>query len=366
MNLMKLESSKSSRSKTLNIGLISPKYSIGWNTDLKIQSYLSGMSNNDTLKFIHCGGYKYSLSFILEQLIKRLTKYTGSFCSLSSRDFQKFDYFYCYGYVPDELNRLISCSSRKALFTTGYMTPNFLGSKERIEKQIAKMSYLDAHIDQSIPFRFHTQYGAKNFQSFNSCKRKVISIPFFLPYLENYIPVKAQNNINIAFIGRDGERKGLYVLLEALKTLSETCLSRKKIVIYIVSKSKPIIVPGVTIKWLKYARPEIIKEILCKSHILAMPVLRESYGIVFVEAMAAKCSILADSDFPRNEILNNCGLHVNSSKVTQVANAINDLINDKSLSDALASRAYSRYSKIYHPLVVMKSYAKIFNNLAFN
>lgn len=346
----------------MKVGITSPRFHIGWNTDLRIQSYFINPGINKDINFSYCGGLRYSTRLALQKINTKLGLRNKS-SDLEITNFESYKYFYCYGSIPSALMPSLSSSRASALFTTGVMSPHYMQAAGDNANPVAEVTKLDKLVPPNVPFHFHTRYGLDQFRSVATSGRSSYAVPFFLPHLASYKPSQPSTGVNIAFIGKDGKRKGLYVLLEALKRLPSDYLYRNAINLVVVSSSKPYPVEGVIVKWHKHATPRKVRSILCNTHILAMPVLRESYGIIFVEAMAAGCMVIADNDFPRREILAETGKLLPTHSIDNLANSLRSAFGNRDLIKQAGSAARNRYEEHYSPLVVANSYVDIFKSL---
>lgn len=346
----------------MRVGITSPKFSIGWNTDLAIQKYFLEPGVSRELSFEFCGGARYSLSAITKRFLKRLNVNSLS-PELPPSTVSSFQFFYCYGRVPDAVRIAVQQGAAKAILTTGVMTPLYHSQVGPSADPLQEVGEKDAILPPSIPFHFHTDYGRQKFQSICKTGRRAYAIPFFLPYLDDYYPRQTEAGLNISFVGRDGKRKGLYLLLEALKSIPLSELLSANICLTIISKDRPAPIPGITLKWKRAAGKAYVRNLLCNSHLYIMPTLYESYGIVFIEALAAGCTIIADCDSPRQEILSGSGIHVETSSPSMLASEIRQLMHTRSRIDEFSLKARSRYETHFAPHLVSRNYNDMFTSL---
>jgi glycosyltransferase involved in cell wall biosynthesis len=92
---------------------------------------------------------------------------------------------------------------------------------------------------------------------------------------------------------------------------------------------------------------------------------REPFGLVYVEAMAAGCAVIADNDVPRHEILEggNCGRLVEVNNVSLLASEIKKLIENRTELLELALKGWKSAQVRYAPEVVASQYAQAFNDV---
>ncbi len=102
-----------------------------------------------------------------------------------------------------------------------------------------------------------------------------------------------------------------------------------------------------------------------EAHVYCMVPHHESYGLVFVEAMASGCAVLADDDLPRQEMLDGgrCGALVPSGDAQALGAALMGLLDDREELLALALRARERAARRHHPQGVARAYAQALSRL---
>lgn len=341
------------------IGITSPRFQFGWNTDYAVQKSFVSPGIGHSLNFSFCGGLRYSSSIAFGKVLRRLGL-TASMPLLSVDDLQGFKAFYCYGDVPTNLLTQLSNDDITAVLTTGVMTEHYMHKSGGYEKPTLQVEKLNDYLPAKVPFHFHSNFGMEQFLSVARGRRPAYAIPFYLPYLADWKPCQDPAKTLISFVGRDGLRKGLYLLLEALKLIPSSELSTLKTVLTVVSSSRPVSVDGLEIKWYKSASRARVRQLLCQTHIYAMAPLYESYGIVFVEAMAAGCAVIADNDYPRKEILSRTGIHVDSGTPNELAMRLRDLLHDRLRIQELGRRARERFEDHFSPTIVSAKYASMF------
>ena len=147
------------------------------------------------------------------------------------------------------------------------------------------------------------------------------------------------NKLNIIFIGRNDQRKGLATLIKSLKK-------------YTFNFSIRLIILGNKVTNLKINNIEIINpgfvsestkaEYLQSSDVLCAPSLeKESFGIILLEAMASNTAIIASDIQGYNEIITNNfnGLLIEPNNIYQLAQSIKKLYDDKSQKQKLITNA---------------------------
>ncbi len=175
---------------------------------------------------------------------------------------------------------------------------------------------------------------------------------------------------SILFVGRFVYRKGLHLLLEAMKNIRK---ENKEVKLTMVGTGYLYPVLKLLVEALNLQKNVIIKKSLDRnkliklyqrSNVFAMPsIFGESFGIVLLEAMAAKTPIVAMNHGGIKEVIidNETGLLVKNPSPKELAEKITILLNDKKLSKKLSSHAYKKV-KEYDWSKIVKKIEKVYEN----
>ena len=219
---------------------------------------------------------------------------------------------------------------------------------------------------------FCAQSWIKHFNSIdNTFKDKIIFLPRLLP---NTNPVSVEeveqkfNNrekINVLFVGRDGKRKGLDEFLEALTEIAFFPELANKILVTIVTATKFDRPKNIEMEIYPPLENRKVVELMHKAHIFCLPTHRDSYGLVFIEAMSSGCAVIADKRNPRTEFFEDgeCGVLVKNNK-DEILRALKRLVEDSELSKSLALKALKRFNSIYSFEKAKQDYLQVINNLS--
>lgn len=146
----------------------------------------------------------------------------------------------------------------------------------------------------------------------------------------------------VVFLGRDDERKGLQVLLDAWPTVSEAFPDAE---LHIVGADRDDAPPGV--QFLGRVSEDVKIRELGAAEVYCAPNLGgESFGIVIAEGMASGCAVVASAIPAFVNVLGDAGLLVGAGDPTSLAGAIVGVLSDRSmLSDkqSAARLAVSRF-----------------------
>lgn len=352
------------------IGIVNPNWTLSrHNTDQRCVMDLSTMGDYaDDLSFQFVGTRVHylqaNINFLSERLLKRrLFKQIN----LPDRSI-KADVLYKYG--GEILGLTIDPKNRTPLVSTlGFPTLN----QDRIRGE----QYLQDAADDLIRLagnsnlvHFHTDCMREQFLIRKpEWRHKCVTAPFFLPQLqflseEAIIEKFSAEKLRIVFVGVDSKRKGLAELCEALDLIA-VFLRAHQVSVTFVSKSNPMCQRFKNFTHHTLMARDDVQKLMQASHIYAMVPRRESFGLVFVEAMAAGCAVVADDDVPRQEIFNDgrCGRLVKSGNASFIASELKNLIEDRTAMLNLALKGWWRAQTRYSPGIVAGQYADIFRRL---
>lgn len=180
---------------------------------------------------------------------------------------------------------------------------------------------------------------------------KVLDLRFVQPEFNiastSEVEAKQKSDVvKILFVGREARRKGLPRVIEALKGLRESGIENFELTV--VSSFVDGYVEGLNESWINCFRElshEEVLEMFRRSHIFVMPSEYESYGLVYLEAMANGCAVVARDQEPQCELMDygNAGLLVNSYSTSSIASALKSLIADQSLRLKIALNGVEYY-----------------------
>jgi len=218
-----------------------------------------------------------------------------------------------------------------------------------------------------------TAKSCERFQAkFPQFATKAHHIPFFLPSIKSVSDELVKNKmedlqqINLLFVGRDGKRKGIFQLLDAISNLELRL--RKQINLTVVTQTtiQPELMPDVgNFRLNTQASHSEVLDLMRETHLFCLPTLSDSYGIVFVEAMSKGCAILADDDEPRQEVVaeNGAGICVNPNDASGLQNALQYFLENEQFLYQCGMNSVKAFREKYSPEVVSQMYLKLFNQL---
>jgi len=180
--------------------------------------------------------------------------------------------------------------------------------------------------DADLNFVFSSYYQKSLIKQYYIDPQKVINIHAGTnPVYSNTNKVKNYSNKKILFAGKDWERKGGPVLVEAFKKV----LIKHPDAQLIIVGCKPVIeIPNCTI--LGKVNLETLDKCYNEASIYCMPSWIEYFGIVYIDAMNHKLPVIASNiasvpDFIKSGIN---GYLINPGDVDGIANALIELLDD--------------------------------------
>jgi glycosyltransferase involved in cell wall biosynthesis len=164
--------------------------------------------------------------------------------------------------------------------------------------------------------------------------------------------------------GRLLKRKGFQYLVEAFNNIA---VSDWKLVIIgdgpyrselerIAKGNKNIIFTG----WLNHKDKEFI-DIINKAKIFALLSKAESQGIVYLEAMSAKCAIIASNITACAETVSeDVGYLVERENVKEISEVFRDVMSDDHKLESFMENSRKRYERFYKWENIVKKYVKLY------
>lgn len=200
---------------------------------------------------------------------------------------------------------------------------------------------------------------------------KLRVVPFYLPDLaaapEDAVRARQQapGPLRIVFVGHQARRKGLPELLAALR---DPALAGLPLQVTVVSRfldgdvplpDDPRIVRHVA---LPHAQ---VLDLVADAHVLAVPSRRETFGLVYMEGMAAGCVCVMAAGPQQRDISDDgrCGLPVGPDSQA-LARTLRRLADDPDGRCALALAGLARFRAVYAPDRVAAEHAAMLREAA--
>ena len=199
---------------------------------------------------------------------------------------------------------------------------------------------------------------------------KVVDLRFVQPEYpiaeESFVREKQNRKgpIRILFIGRESRRKGLPNLIAALQALRVNGVA--DFILKVVSTMRDGRVELPEEAWVDYYREVSHDEAMAlmrEAQIFVMPSRFESYGLVYLEAMASGCAVIVRKEEPQLEFIDygRAGLAADSHSVNDIAEKLGLLINDDNLRMTMALAGLERYKSEFSQVHVRAEWNRVLN-----
>jgi glycosyltransferase involved in cell wall biosynthesis len=200
---------------------------------------------------------------------------------------------------------------------------------------------------------------------------KIRVLPFVLPQISPIDAHALQDKhragaIHILFVGREARRKGLDLLLQAYEELRTATATPLSLTIVSSLADGPVSIPArPDIRWLKSLDYSGVQQQMAQAQVFAMPSREESYGLVYLEAMAAGAACLGPDREPQRSIIGDgvCGLLCEVS-ISGVRMALDRLVHDTELRLRLAVNGRKAYEASFSRQNVLPVYESAFSEAA--
>ena len=178
-----------------------------------------------------------------------------------------------------------------------------------------------------------------------------------------------ESNDNILFIGKLTESKGCYTLVRAFNYCAE---KNSDIQLRLAGKGDEMAVKALIdprfidrVHFIGYCDRERIKYEIDNCSFACIPSYFENFSMVPLEIMARRKTIIYTLRTSGREIIDDgCdGFTVNPEEVSQVSEKIMLLVNDHTLRDELALRAYKKIEERFSMAKIMQILDKFYSGI---
>jgi len=196
---------------------------------------------------------------------------------------------------------------------------------------------------------------------------RFLAIPFYFDYLqalsaEVVCRKHEEPGFRLLFVGREATRKGLDILLDAMRLLEWPKRSDCEATIVSTLADGEIDVPGWNnVRHLVEAGRKEVIGLMQRAHVFAMPSRLEGYGFTYVEAMAAgTVPVVPDWEVQREIVDYGRAGCVVRPDAQAVAQALECLIGERERRRAMALKALERFELHYSRRAVGRTYVEAF------
>ena len=197
--------------------------------------------------------------------------------------------------------------------------------------------------------------------NYSKCEVRVIPNGFSA---ENFHPKKKEKIILL--VGRLLKFKGFQYFLEAIKGMD---LKGYKVYIAGDGTYRPYLEniikkmePG-KVKLLGWVKPDHLKKLYEKASIFVLPSEVESFGLVLLEAMAARCAVITTDIDSCKEIVGEAGIVVPRGDIEAIKKAIHKLIKNSEMIELLKEKGIQRVKNYYDWQEITKRYHTLFSEV---
>ncbi len=185
---------------------------------------------------------------------------------------------------------------------------------------------------------------------------RIFQVPYFLPKVEPIQPDSIEKKfsdyrpVRVLFVGSDGTRKGVHNLVKALNRICDQYPDVRNNLKATIITGDELPTCDIEVDKHEYLNRDEVLEAFRQSHIFCMPTLKDSYGLVYIEAMASGCAVVADDSPVRREILDDgdAGLLSDPQDPDDIAEKLLTLIQSPEYACTIAKRARQRFRDHYH------------------
>ncbi|HVJ07683.1 MAG TPA: glycosyltransferase family 4 protein [Acidisarcina sp.] len=209
-------------------------------------------------------------------------------------------------------------------------------------------------------------------QWFPEIADKFVAVPFFLPNVKTIDPSRMQEKIERSgplrclFVGHEAQRKGLGRVYAAMEGLPLSI--QKQIHLTVISAQTDGTIAAPSLPNLHVAGAVThaqVLELMRDSDVFLMPSYFESYGLVYLEAMAqGTIPVVPDWEVQREIVDYGRAGIVTSGDAADLAASLEHLCDDATLRTRLAASALQRFEQHLAPAVVAKKYSSLFHRTA--
>ena len=211
---------------------------------------------------------------------------------------------------------------------------------------------------------------AKRFIQYFTDREDILVIPNGVDIKRFKPKEKKEFGKNLLYVGRIVPKKGLHVLLYAMKKVVEKddevklrIAGKGRLLPLMRSLSKMLDIDD-NVEFLGYVPDKNLPELYRSSDLLILPsITGESFGITLLEAMASGLPVIGTNVGGVPEIIKGCGRIVEPGKPNQLSKAILDLLKDPERMKELGEKGRERVEKIYSWDVVGEKILRVYKEL---
>jgi glycosyltransferase involved in cell wall biosynthesis len=239
------------------------------------------------------------------------------------------------------------------------------GSPERLSDLITD---LQDPFSQAAAVMVSTEAEVQRHQAYYGNAARFEYCPFFLPHLALLPRQPAQSEaapgngtVKLLFVGNEATRKGLPLIVAALSKLPVSVQRRASLSVVSNFRDGRVDFRGLFQVMVFSDLPyEGVSRLMSQSDVMLNAASFESYGWVFIEAMAHRLAVMAPDWEVQREIFDGgrAGVLV-TPELDSVVHGLSALIDDEALRRRVGDNAHARFRDIYSPDVVAQRFIRI-------
>ena len=214
------------------------------------------------------------------------------------------------------------------------------------------------------------EYAKRMFEDVIRPEKTPLVIPFLIPATpvtleECALKWRSPKVLRLVFVGRAAVRKGLGAVIESFRQLQTRFPGKFELLAVSSMADGKLDVPS--IRGLTYKREltrEETLEAMRQAHVMIVPAVHESYGWVYIEAMAQGAIPVAHDSPVQRELLQNgeAGLLVDQTP-DSITEALSRLVEMPIHARELAGRARLTWEHRFSPFAVSRQFAELAEHL---
>jgi glycosyltransferase involved in cell wall biosynthesis len=209
---------------------------------------------------------------------------------------------------------------------------------------------------------------ARHRAKFPELADRFVCAPWFRPGLKATSLGDAQrkqrddHRLRLAFVGRQARRKGLDIVMDALRLMSDAERAAMTLDVVTPFSDGPVDMSlDMDLRIHREIDERALAGLLRRAHVYVMPCRFETFGLVFVEAMSHGCAVIAPDWEVQREILEEGRAGLNARPTPEaVCEALRHLRQDASWRSTLVEAALDRFDRRYSPAAVAHAYHAMF------
>jgi glycosyltransferase involved in cell wall biosynthesis len=262
-----------------------------------------------------------------------------------------------YGHSPTNVSHL------PLICHTGPIYEEELRRRGATEEEIAREKTIKLRtVQRSELVTLNSEAGADTLRALDPASaKKIRSIPFFLPHLQaislEMFQQKWHNmqKIHVLFVGREANRKGLPAALTAFQAANALYPHKLELCVVTNFADGPVPIPAMpNLRLVGQLGRDEVGDLMRQSHMLLMPSTFETYGWVYLEAMAAGAIAMACDAPAQQEIVDGgrAGILVQPTGSAVTEALLKLLAQPEDEMRNLAERGWQRIRDAYLPAIV--------------